>query len=202
MIAFTRPNISHPAVVLLLIQTRYPLAPCLRWEEIGFYHGPVPPGPSATSDATVNRAVTLICGPQGDPTHYKTSKTPTGMHSSPSSDFCLVLTMSSLLSSPAKHTRNSAGTFSAVGNPPVRKLCEDMDNEMRHDFVGPMPVKLFFQKFLPAQPLSKKDKASLPGFEDVAKRGKETVMYGKLVRRFPHSIYFPFPILFLVRSRS
>ena len=109
--------------------------------------------------------------------------------------------MPSLPSSPVKHTRNSAGRFSAVEKPPVKQLCDDMDNEMRRYFLGPMPVELFFRKFLPAQPLSKKAKASLPGFEATANAKKETAMYKRFVRRFIYPVYFLFPIVFFSLGR-
>ena len=183
--------------MLLLIQTWCALALCLRWKEIGFNHGPVPFGSSVTDKDTVNRAVTLICGPQGDPPYYKTSKTPAGVLSSPSSDSYLALIMSPPNSSPAKHTRNSAGRFSAVAEPPAKQLCDDMDNEMRHYFLGPMPVELFFRKFLPIDTPSKKVRASWPGFEAVANVKRETAMYDKFVRDFLYPVYFSFPIIFL-----
>jgi hypothetical protein len=94
--------------------------------------------------------------------------------------------MSLILSSPAKHTRNSAGKFSAIDTPPVKQLCDDMDNEMRRCFIGPMSVKEFFRKFLPAQELSENDRAALPGFEAIAKVKKESEMYDKFVRLFFH----------------
>ena len=105
--------------------------------------------------------------------------------------------MPSIDSSPAKHTCNSAGRFSAIGEPPAKQLCDDMDNEMRRHFLGPMPVELFFRKFLPINTPSKKVRASWPGFEDVANVKKETAMYDEFVRRFHHSIYSSFPIICL-----
>jgi len=187
--------------VLLLIQTWCPLARCFQQEEIGFYHGPAPSGPSVTNKATVNRAVTFICGPQGDPPRYKTSKTPAGMLSSPSSDSYLALTMPSLPSSPAKHTLNSAGRFSSVGKPPVKQLCDDMDNEMRRSFLGPMPVQQFFQKFLPGEAPPNKVKASLSRFAAVAEAKNETEMYDKFVRCPFHPVYFSFSVVFLWLGR-
>ena len=106
--------------------------------------------------------------------------------------------MSSLLSSPAKHTQNSAGRFSAIENPPVKQLCDDMDNEMRRHFLGPMPVQTFFKKFLPIEKApSNKVKESWPGFEAVADLNeRETAKYKKFVRRFLQPAYFSFPIVF------
>ena len=166
------------------------------------HHGPVPPGPSATNKVTANRTVTLICGPQGNPPHYKTSKTPAGVLSSPSSDSYFALTMPSFPSSPARHTRNSAGRFSAIENPPAKQLCDDMDNEMRYNFLGPMPVEQFFQKFLPLDETPpSKVRVTWPGFEAVAKAKKETAMYDKFVRRLFQPVYFSFPIVSLSLGR-
>ena len=120
-----------------------------------------------------------------------------GMYFSPLPDFCLALIMLPLLSSPAKHTRNSAGKFSAIEKPPVKQLCEDMDDEMRRCFIGPMPVKEFFHKFLPTRKLSKAQTAALPGFEEVATTNKENDRYDKFVRNFLHSVYLPFLIVVL-----
>ena len=93
--------------------------------------------------------------------------------------------MSSILSSPAKPTRNSVGRFSTTGEPPAPQLCREMDDEMRLFFVGPMPVKQFFQTFLPA-PLkfSKAEKDKLAGFEKMSAAGPETQIHGEFVRFF------------------
>lgn len=106
--------------------------------------------------------------------------------------------MSSILSSPAKHTRNSAGKFSAIEKPPIKQLCDDMDNEMRRCFVGPMPVKEFFRKFLPTQELSDKDRAALPGFEAIAKTKKENEMYDIFVRCSHRPVCSTPPIIVLL----
>ena len=82
--------------------------------------------------------------------------------------------MLSILSTPAKRTRNNAGRFSATGEPPAPELCREMDDEMRLSFVGPMPVKEFFQTFLPTPllfPKAKKDK--LMGFGKISASGLE-----------------------------
>ena len=52
-------------------------------------------------------------------------------------------------------------------------------------FVGPMPVKKFFQKFLPT-PLSfpKTEKEKLAGFEMMSAAGIENQMYDEFVRSF------------------
>ena len=95
----------------------------------------------------------------------------------------LTLIMSRMLSSPAKHTYNSAGRFSATGEPPAPQLCRGMDDEMRSSFVGPMPVKRFFQTFLPT-PLkfSKSERDGLVGFESMSATGSENQMYDGFVR--------------------
>ena len=91
----------------------------------------------------------------------------------------------SILSSPARCTRNSIGRFSATGEPPAPELCQEMDNEMRKSFIGPMPVKDFFQKFLPTPlKLSKAEKDKLVGFKKMSACRSEAKMYGKFVR-FP-----------------
>ena len=52
-------------------------------------------------------------------------------------------------------------------------------------FVGPMPVRQFFQKFLPT-PLSfpKTEKEKLAGFETMSAAGIENQMYDEFVRSF------------------
>jgi len=86
--------------------------------------------------------------------------------------------MSTILSTPAKRTRNSAGRFSATGEPPALELCREMDDEMRLSFIGPMPVKQFFQEFLPTPP--KKGKST--GFEKISIFGLENQMYNEFAR--------------------
>ena len=83
--------------------------------------------------------------------------------------------------------------FSATGEPPAPRLCRDMDDEMRPSFVGPMPVKQFFQTFLPT-PLkfSKAEKDKLVGFENMSACGSETQMYDELVRFFSIALSVPF----------
>jgi len=67
---------------------------------------------------------------------------------------------------------------------------------MQCHFLGPIPVKEFFRKFLPAQKLSEEDRAALPGFEfEAMADAKEHSMYEGLVRHFPHPVYFSFPIV-------
>ena len=122
---------------------------------------------------------------------YKADKISRGVQPSPSSDFYLALTMSLILSSPAKHTRNSAGRYSATDKPPIKKLCDDMDDEMRRCFLGPMPIKEFFRKFLPIRKKpSGEEKAALPGFESIAEVKKENEMYDKFVRCFHRPVCF------------
>jgi len=111
--------------------------------------------------------------------------------------------MLTILSSPAKHSRNSAGRFSAIDKPPVKQLCDDMDNEMRRCFLGPMPIKEFFRKFLPTgtEKLSEEDRAALPGFEAMAKCKKENEMYDKFVRLFYYPVYSSLLIVVLSLGR-
>jgi len=71
-----------------------------------------------------------------------------------------------------------------------------MDDETRRCFIGPIPVKEFFRRFLPARKLSEEDRTALPGFEAIAK-AKENEVYNKFVRRFHYPAYFPHPIAVL-----
>jgi len=93
--------------------------------------------------------------------------------------------MLSILSSPAKRARNDAGRFPAAGEPPAPELCREMDGEMRLSFVGPMPVKQFFQTFLPT-PLTfpKAEKDKLTGFEKLSAAELGNQMYDKFVSFF------------------
>ena len=75
-----------------------------------------------------------------------------------------------------------------------------MDDEMRRYFLGPMPVKEFFRKFLPIRKLSEEDRATLPGFEAI-ENAKKNAMYDEFVRCFLHPIYFSFPIVTLSSGR-
>ena len=127
--------------------------------------------------------VTVACGPPGHPLHtIKRTRVQEVCipHSPLPSDFYLTLNMP-IESSPVKFTCNSGGKFSA-SVPPVKELCDGMDNEMRHRFVGPMPVEEFFKEFLPVQELSEEVRAALPGFEEIAKVKREKQMYNRFVR--------------------
>ena len=106
----------------------------------------------------------------------------------------LALIMSQILSSPPKRTYNSAGRFSATGEPPAPQLCREMDNEMWSSFVGPMPVKQFFQTFLPTPiKIPKSEKDRWVGFEKVATVGLENQMYDEFVRSCPIVLLFLHP---------
>ena len=98
----------------------------------------------------------------------------------------LALIMSRILSSPVKRTYNSAGRFSATGEPPAPQLCREMDNEMWSSFVGPMPVKQFFQTFLPTPvKFPKSERDGLAGFESMSAAGSENRMYDEFVCSCP-----------------
>lgn len=58
-----------------------------------------------------------------------------------------------------------------------------MGGETRLSFVGPIPVKQFFRKFLPT-PLSfrKQKRDQLVGFETMSAAGPESQMYDEFVR--------------------
>ena len=59
-------------------------------------------------------------------------------------------------------------------------------------FVGPMPVRQFFQTFLPTPlkfPKAEKDK--LAGFEKMSTCGSGTQMYGEFVRLFFIALIVP-----------
>jgi len=86
----------------------------------------------------------------------------------------------SLPSTPVKNTRNSAAKFAATIQP-LNELRDHMDSEMRKSFIGPMPVKIFFKKFLPIQtPL--KTRGQLPEFGAMAGSRLECQMYNTFVR--------------------
>ena len=56
-----------------------------------------------------------------------------------------------LPSTPRKNTYNSSSKYAAV-KAPRNEVLDNMDSEMRKNFVGPMPVKEFFEAFLPVEP--------------------------------------------------
>ena len=87
-----------------------------------------------------------------------------------------------LLSTPAKNTRNSATKFAATTQP-LNELCDNMDSEMRKCFVGPMPVREFFNEFLPVQ-IPAATQGLLPGFGVMAGLRLESQMYNAFVRSF------------------
>lgn len=90
--------------------------------------------------------------------------------------------MSTLLSTPAKNTLNSATKFAAT-TPERSELSKNMDSEMRKHFVGPMPIRKFFDSFLPVQ-LSTKRRKRLQSFEAMAELRLESEMYNEFVRPF------------------
>ena len=96
--------------------------------------------------------------------------------------------MSTLLSTPVKNTRNSATKFAATTQP-LNELCDNMDSEMRKCFVGPMPVRDFFETFLPVQPPPARWGQS-PGFGVMAGLRLESQMYNAFVRSFSPSYRF------------
>ena len=92
--------------------------------------------------------------------------------------------MERLPSSPVKRTLNSASRYAAVGEPPALQLYKEMDDEMRLSFVGPMPVELFFETFLPiSTKISNVKRNGLMGFEEMNSAGLENQMYDEFVRR-------------------
>jgi len=97
-----------------------------------------------------------------------------------------------LLSTPIKNAHNSFTESAAIPQPP-NELCNNMDAEMRKCFVGPMPVKDFFEDFLPVQlPPSRQDR--LLGFGVMTGLRLESQMYGAFVRSFlPPSYHFHNP---------
>ena len=134
------------------------------------------------------------------PTYRIKCKIPEGVYSPPPFCFYLALTMSTLQSSPTKHTQNSGRKYDAVGPPSAKKLYNDLDEEMRRHFVGPVPVEVFFQTILPPYQLSQEEEAALQGYEGTANaRGeREEEMYDRFVRPFHFTASFA--SLIVVRS--
>ena len=64
---------------------------------------------------------------------------------------------------------------------------------MECDFLGPMPVKEFFRKFLPTKKLSEEDRTALPGFVAIANTEGNT-WFDEFVRHSLQPVYFSFPI--------
>ena len=85
-----------------------------------------------------------------------------------------------------KNTRNSTRKFS-TSTQLLNEFCDNMDSEMRECFVGPMPVKEFFENFLPVQ-LPPARRRRLRGFEAMAGLESEIQMYNAFVRPF-HAIF-------------
>ena len=96
-----------------------------------------------------------------------------------------------LLSTPVKNTCNSSTKFAATPQP-LNELCNNMDAEMRKCFVGPMPVRDFFENFLPVQFPSSRQ-GQLPGFGVMGGLRLESQMYSAFVSSFSSPYQFHNP---------
>lgn len=84
-----------------------------------------------------------------------------------------------LPSTPRKNTCNSASKYAAV-KAPRNELLDNMDSEMRKNFVGPMPVRDFFEAFLPIE-LPEELPQQPREFVEMASVTSEKDMYSKFV---------------------
>ena len=90
-------------------------------------------------------------------------------------------------STPVKNTSNSATKFAATIQP-LPELRNNMDSEMRKNFVGPMPVRTFLDEFLPVK-LPRALRTKLPDFASMVEGRSERDMYSVFVSTFPLFYY-------------
>jgi hypothetical protein len=69
-----------------------------------------------------------------------------------------------------------------------------MDSELRKHFVGPMPVRDFFNTFLPVE-VSETTRNELPSFTGMARLKLENKKYRKFAR--PYSL-FHYPMFLII----
>ena len=81
-----------------------------------------------------------------------------------------------------RKTQNSAAEYAATITP-LTELRHNMDSEMRKCFVGPTPVRVFLQKFLPVTP-PPMPKNESSGFEVMTGSEVEKQVYKEFVTFF------------------